>query len=126
MRDSREDAEPIGYVVSHGWLADFLMRLSRPVVAWPGEHLFRIVLHGTGFVHHVEGVPPRRGFYTTYFVAARDVRTAEAKAMQRVRERWETFYDDATGELSLTVEETERLPERFLRRSRLGFAFYSE
>ncbi|HEX6097813.1 MAG TPA: hypothetical protein VF432_15920 [Thermoanaerobaculia bacterium] len=125
MENGAENEEPVAYVVTRGWLADFILRLTRPVVAWPGQELYRVVLHGHGFVHSVAGLPPRIGFYTTYFVAARDVRSAEGKAVQRLRERWDTFYsDEATGDLVIDVEESERLPQRFLRRSRWGLAFY--
>jgi hypothetical protein len=122
-----ESQEPVGYVVSHGRIADFLLRFVLPVIALPGRSIFRVVLHGHGFVHHVEGLPPRIGFYITYFVASREARTAEAKAQKRLRERWETFYaDDATGELLVETEEIEMMAERFLARSRWGIAFYSE
>lgn len=122
--DEREEEEPIAYVISHGRIADFLRRLSRPVFAWPGRSLYRVVLHGHGFVLRLEGLPPKIGFYITYFVAARNVRAAEAKALQRLNDRWETFYDDATGQLLVEVEEVEELDARFLMRSRYGLAFY--
>lgn len=120
-----DTSEPVGYVVSNGWLFDFLHRLSIPVLAWPGQSLFRVVLHGHGFVLPVQGLPPRIGFFTTYFVAARNVRNAEARAKQRLTDRWATFYPDAEGELQLEIEDLERLHERFRKRSHHGFAFYS-
>jgi hypothetical protein len=70
-------------------------------------------------------LPARIGFYITYFVAARNVRSAEARAVQRLRDRWEAFYSEASGELIIEVHEIERLRQRFRFRWRQGFAFYS-
>lgn len=121
-----ESQEPVAYIVSRGRLADFILRWSLPAIAWPGQSLFRVVLHGHGFVHTVEGLPPRIGFYVTYFIAARNVRAAEASAIQRLADRWETFFaHETTGQLIIETHETERLQDRFLRRSRWGMAFYN-
>lgn len=123
---SSHDEEPVGYVISRGRIADFLLGLAFPAIAWPGQSLYRIVLHGHGFVWNVEILPePWIGFYVTYFVAARDVRTAEATAQKRLRDRWDAFYaDDVTGELIVEIDDIEQLEERFLARSRYGMAFY--
>ena len=123
---ARDDGEePVAYVISRGRLADFLLSLSLPVFAWPGRQLFRVVLHGSGFVLPVDGRPSSVGFYITYFVAGRDVRSAERKAAERLNERWANVYDEAAGELIVETEEVERLDDRFMWRSRSGFVFYS-
>jgi hypothetical protein len=124
--NDEESSEPIAYVVSQGRIADFLIGFTLPVIAMPGRSIFRVLLHGSGFVQELEGLPPRIGFYVTYFVASRDVRSAEATTHKRLRDRWDTFYaDDARGELTIATEEIERVEERFLARSRLGMSFYS-
>lgn len=116
--------EPIGHVLSGGRIFDLLAKISAPVIALPGRTLHRVVIHGSGINLPVEQDDPIIGFYITYFVAARHVREAEAKAFTAVRNRWETFYSEATGELQLEVHEIEALDTRFRSRSRLGFAVY--
>jgi len=112
--------EPVATLLSAGRLVDVLQKLSLPVVAWPGRSIFRVRLHGHGFVLEVQGSTPCIGFYTTLFVAARTVRLAEAKAVSALQDRWETFYADAAGQLRIEVEEIERLHRRYMTRSRHG------
>jgi hypothetical protein len=122
--DDSPSAEPIAYVLSRGFAADFLTRLAFPVLAVPPRTLYRVVVHGRGFVLPVEQSDPIVGFRVTFCVAARTEDDAKKRAMQRARDRWETFYAEATGELVVAVDEVERLGRRFARRSRTGFSFY--
>jgi len=117
---------PTGHVIGRGWAADFLTRLAFPALAVPPKALYRVLLRGRGFELAVEQSEPMVGFYVTYYVPARSADAAGARAVGYVTERWQNFYSEAKGELEVVVEEVERLPQRFARRARSGFAFYSE
>ena len=114
----------MGYVIGRGWAADFLTRLSAPVLAVPPKALYRVLLHGHGFELPVEHSEPMIGFHVTYYVAARSARHAEGLALRRVAERWQSVYAEAEGDLNVVVQEVQRLQERFARRGRSGFSFY--
>ena len=120
------NAAPIGYVIGRGWAADFLTRLAFPVLAVPPRALYRVLLHGRGFELPVERSERMVGFYVTYYVAARSAGQAEARAVERVTDRWQNFYPEARGALVVAVEEVQRLQQRLARRSRTGFSFYSD
>ena len=124
--DQRPNDEPIGYVIGRGWAADFLTRLAFPALAVPPKALYRVRLRGWGFELPVEQTEPMVGFYVTYYVPAGSADQAGTRAVGYVTERWQNFYPEARGELAVVVEEVERLPQRFARRARSGFAFYSD
>ena len=124
--DQRLNDAPIGHVIGRGWAADFLTRLAFPVLAVPPKALYRVLLSGRGFELPVEQSEPMVGFYVTYYVPARSADQAGARAVGYVTERWQNFYSEARGGLGVVVEEVERLPQRFARRARSGFAFYSD
>lgn len=124
--DDASGSEPIAHVIGRGRLVDFLTRLALPVLAIPPRALYRVVVHGRGFELPVEQSNPVVGFDVTYYVAARTADDAETRALQRARDRWETFYAEATGALVVAAAEVEPLPHRFARRSRTGFSFFSD
>ena len=122
---SPDTREPIGHTLSAGWLVDFLGKLSLPVIAWPGQSIFRALLHGYGIVLPIEESDSCIGFYTTYFVAARSVRAAEMKAVAQLQARWRTFCPQASGQLHVDVEDLKRINTRLHIRARYGMEFYS-
>lgn len=124
--DQGPNHAPIGHVIGRGWAADFLTRLAFPVLAVPPKALYRVLLRGRGFELPVEQSEPMVGFYVTYYVPARSADEAGARAVGYVTERWQNFYSEARSELGVVVEEVERLPQRFARRARSGFAFCSD
>jgi hypothetical protein len=124
--DQSENDAPIGYVIGRGRAADFFTRLALPVLALPPDGLYRVLLHGRGFELPVKQSEPMVSFLVTYYVAARSKNRAETRAVKRVTERWRNLYAEARGELVVVAEEVERLPQRFARRSRSGFAFYPD
>lgn len=128
MSELDDDIDAGYYEVGFG-LRDYLPKLPRPVIAWPGTGLWRALLHAHGFV--IAGAQPGheiRGFFTTYFVRARDQREAAAEAIRIARKRWEASISAslATGALVLDVEEVEPAGGRFRWRSSLGYTFYSD
>jgi hypothetical protein len=125
MKNEGDEQEPVGYILSSGPLFDFLQKLAVPALAVQGQTLYRVVIHGHGIEFAVEESEPIIGFYNTRFVAARTLRDAEAIALRRTRDRWETFHSEASGELQLEIEEIEPAGGRFRWRSRLGFGFYN-
>jgi len=78
-----------------------------------------VVVRGHGFRMPVERSDPIVGFSVTFHVARARPWT-QPRALQRARDRWETFYAEATGDLVLAVAGVERLRPRFVRRSRTG------
>ena len=114
------------YLLSRGWLVDFLTRLPTPVFAMPGRSLYRHFVHGHGFSLAVGRAKPSIGFYTTVFTAATSFQEARLKAIARTRARWNSFYPEAEGDLFVELEETEPLRERFKLRSALGLVLFSE
>ena len=105
---------------------DFLTRFALPVLAIPPRRLYAVRVHGRGFQVPVEGADPLVGFHVTFYVAARSPDEASAGALRRARDRWETFYPEATGDLLAAVERVELLRHRFERRSRSGYSFYEK
>jgi hypothetical protein len=120
------DQTPVGYVISPGRVAGFLMKVPRPEFVLPGQKLFSVLIHGHGFSLPIEDFPPVRGFTTVVFVASFTVSQAANKAIARIRKRWETFYPDAEGDLFVEIEETTIAHGHFRLRSILGFNFYYE
>lgn len=117
--------EPIAFVLSRGWLGDLIYGFSLPVVALPGRRIYSVRLHGSGISLPVEGAPtPIVGFHVTYHVAASAVRAAEERAVSRLKDWWDTFYEDTAGQLEIEIEETREFGGWFRRRSRSGFAYY--
>lgn len=115
------------YAVSFGWL-DYIPQLPRPVFAWPGTELWRAVVHGHGFVIAAQcSGPPVHGFFTTYFVRAKNRMEAAEAAMRITRERWENSAPGslARGDLLVEVDEVEPVEERFRWRSGAGYTFYA-
>jgi hypothetical protein len=125
MRNEADEQEPVAYILSSGPLLDFLRKLAVPAFAFPGRTLYRVVVHGHGIQLPVEDAEPIIGFYHTQFVAAQTVRDAEVIALRRTRDRWESFYPAASGELKLEIEVIGPARGRFRWRSRLGFGFYN-
>lgn len=115
----------VAHILSAGPLVDFLRKICLPAVALPGYSVFRVLLHGHGFMLPVAESEPIIGFYTTYFVSGKNVRAAEGKALRRLRHQWEMFYPQASGELKIDVEELQRLDTKVVCGSRYGMAFYS-
>jgi hypothetical protein len=102
------------------------MALPRPVFALPGRTLYRVLVCGRGISLPVEGDAPICGFFVSVFVAARSADEAERDALTRVRARWQRYADRATGELELSVEESEALAVRFVLRPVPGFVFFQD
>jgi hypothetical protein len=116
-----------------GWLVKApapwapLLRLFRlPVVAFGEEDIYRVLLLGEGFQIKNEGDRPLVGFYTTRFVTAETIREAQLKAKHEVLKEWKQQGWDwiATSDPALSIEEIDRLPDRFFWRGGSGFGFF--
>jgi len=114
------------HLLSNGWVVDFLRTFPTPVFAMPGTTLYKHLVHGHGFSQPIAESTPAIGFYTTVFTAAASVKEAQAKAIARMKSRWETFHPDADGVLFVDIEESTPLKRRFTLRSVLGLSLYSE
>jgi hypothetical protein len=121
--EDNDKDEPVGHILTAGAVVDFLHKFFLPVIALPGRRLYRVVVHGHGFKLPIED-DAAIGFYLTRFVAAGTIREAEEKAINLTRDRWDTFYSAAEGELKLEIEEIDEQDSRFVWRSRYGVAFY--
>ena len=120
---SDSEPEPIGYAISSGW-RDLFWWLPRPVIAWRGRDIYRVLVHGSGFELSFPGIPePARGFMTTRFVAAASVREASDAAFASVYREWSAA--GRTSVPTLEADEIEPLERRFVLRSPRGFSFYS-
>jgi hypothetical protein len=88
MSEVEQDQEGVYSRVRFGWL-DYLPKLPNPVFAWPGTELWRVMLHGHGFIVHTEDANQRIvGFFTTHFVPARNRQEAIQKALLITSSRW--------------------------------------
>ncbi len=121
MNDSKEEY----YVLGKGTWLDLVPTLPRPVFALGSKHLYRVMIHGSGFTLPVNLSNPATGFFTARFVAARNRHDAERIALDRVASEWNS-YRDAAGDATLSVDGSEALAEHFRLRSGIGFTFYSE
>jgi hypothetical protein len=123
-----EEGEDGNYcAVSFGWL-DYIPKLPRPVFAWPGTDLWRALVHGHGFVIEGQGFArPIRGFYTTYFVRAKNRMEAAEAALRITRKRWENSVPGAlaSGDLLVEVDKVESVEDWFHWRSGGGYTFYA-
>jgi hypothetical protein len=126
MSDIEEDGDGKYHAVSFGWL-DYFRRLPKPVWAWPGTDLWRVMVRGHGFVIEAQGsAPPITGFYTTYFVRGKNRREAAEAALRLAKRRWENSVPGAiaSGDLEVEVEEVEPVEARFRWRSSAGYTFF--
>lgn len=128
MNDRDHDDETVDYyLVGTGTWLDWLARIPRPVIAIGRKDLYSVMMKGQDFILPIEGSKdPVIGFYTTRFVAAKNIREAEKLAHQLVMQEWEKKgYDKLCGKRpSLSPEEVTILEERFRLRSGFGFSFY--
>lgn len=86
-----------------------------------------MVILGSGIRYPADSGDPSVGFRAIYFVAARTIREAESEAVERLRNRWDTFYFDSAGELVTEIDEIEPTEFRFLLRSRrYGLIFHRD
>jgi hypothetical protein len=128
MSDIEDDEDGKYYAVSFGWL-DYIPKLPKPVFAWPGTELWRAMVHGHGFVIEAQGFArPIHGFYTTYFVRAKNRMEAAEAARRTARKRWENSVPGAlaSGDLLVEVDEVESVEGRFRWRSGAGYTFYGD
>jgi hypothetical protein len=125
MSDTESD-EPIGQVLGTGSWRDLLPRIPRPVWAIGAQQLYRVLIHGSGFSLTGDG-EPIVGFFTTRFVAAANVRDAEAQARWSVLTDWKRGGYEASARSSplLEIEDLELVQSRFRLRSGAGFTFFT-
>lgn len=124
--ENSPNAEPVAFLIGRGRILDFLTRLAMPVAAIPPRNLYSVLVHGRGIQLVVQESNPIVGFHVTFYIAARTADDATERALLRARDRWETFYPEANGQLDLAVEQVKLLDHRFVRRSRTGFVFYCD
>lgn len=120
--------EPIGHVLKTGTWWGALGRIPRPVVAIGAKQLYRVMIHGSGFsLPPLADAPPIVGFVTTRFVAAANVRDAEAMARSSVLTEWKRrgYEALAGGSPTLGIEHLELVYSRFRVRSGAGFTFFA-
>ena len=128
MTEPEPDRPIVAHVIGRGFWRDLLASLPWPVFAFRNESVFRVMLHGTGFVLPIADAEPARGFVTTFFVAADTIRAAESKARTRVLQEWVRHGADRSSGSHpvLEVEEIVALSIRFRWRSGGGFLFYNQ
>ena len=127
MSEVEQDGETTYSEVRFGWM-DYLPALPSPVIAGPGTELWRVMLHGRGFVMQASDSGERIiGFVTTHFVPARTREEAIERALHRARRRWKerTHGLNVTGDLDLKIQEVEDGYGWFRWRSGGGYTFYS-
>ena len=84
-------------------------------------------MEGTNFTFLIDGIEkPIIGFYTTRYVAARNLHAAKTAAIEAVHHEWSTRgYRKFSGkEPTILIEKVDLLYERFRLRSGAGFSFY--
>ena len=118
-----------GFGVAHAWrrLAYFF---QLPAIAWPGEHTYRVLLQGSGFVLPLGSRSPAIGFLATRYVAARDQAQAEEIARELVLKEWFGIGGPGRGLPEpaapyLQIEESNALRERFWLRKGGGFTYFT-
>ena len=65
---------PAMHLLGRGLWRNLLARFPRPVLAFGEQSLFRVMLHGAGFVLPIGTAEPASGFVTAVFVAATTLR----------------------------------------------------
>jgi hypothetical protein len=100
--------------------------IPRPVVAFPPNDLYSVMVRGSGFTLPIDGEEkPIIGFITTRIVAAGDVREAERLAISEIERDWRrSGHHELGGPASLRVEDINSLSGRFRLRSKFGYIFY--
>ncbi len=115
------------YVLGTGTWRDLLPTLPQPVFAFGSKNLYRVMIHGSGFVLPIGPGSPAIGFFTARFVTASTRPEAELVALDRVATEWrKRGYREAGGEATLSIDSTDVLYERFKLRRGIGFTFYSD
>ena len=90
MNDRDHDDETVAYLIGTRTWLDWLPRIPRPVIAMGRKDLYSVMMNGQDFILPIEGSKdPVIGFYTTRFVAAKNIREAEKLAHQLVMQEWE-------------------------------------
>lgn len=121
-----EDIEEF-HVVSAGRWIDFFRKIPLPVLAVGNKEIYRVMVHGKDFVLPIRDSKPGVGFFTTCFVAARDVRSAKNLALKLTADHWQKWgYEKISGSTpTLEVEEVTVLVSRFRFRRGTGYTFYA-
>jgi hypothetical protein len=91
---------------------------------------YRVMIHGQNFLIEVEGTRERMGFYTQVFVEAGDASTAEAHAVNMLRQECklrEGVLNGPDDRPRMSVAEIEQITSfAGCKLPRTGLAFYVE
>jgi hypothetical protein len=121
------DDSPHYSEMQSGTWRDFLPRWQVPVVAFGSRHIYRVMLQGRKFnLPWGEKSESITGFFTTRWVAARDVAEAQEAARVAVLREWKRdgFEERAKAVPSITIEVVEIFGSKFRSKAGRGFTFF--